>query len=1091
MANTNTSFLHDVTRSGIYKKMPSGSSPDNVFSFSDGAGSVWEISDKKASYIARLGGVLPGSDMTSKLQTIFNNAAVKEVIIDNGDITISGIITVPSTKRIYFTNGAKFIGSGIFICHTAGLKYDIQKCFGDNLDVRLIPDGDYIKPEIFGALPTSVAGGATFDNAPIFNKLFKSFYLRDYEASIGSKGRTVVPVYLSGIYNLSSTVYIRNCTPHIIGTGQVSGSGFQVYGDVASKVTKTPLVANEHYNINQNTLWGSPVGLMTVSFTGMPNGTTVYFTIIERDAADFVTAYKRGSFTYQYAGMPVLYDYRPTAKEVVHFSTTYTPSANIVAGSVPNNFTTRVVNDTAYALSSLKYSDLEVLATPLAASGSVNRPAPAYGAVPPYSIKITLTGVTNGTTLYLAHITDGSVTAQSTFTYNGADTEIKSNYIPQLHTYPKKFNEWFVIGESAPSLTDVNNKWVEYGHSISFLNKLTGSKTITSIKFNADEQMSKYLWQDKSVFNISGCDNATFETFNIYGVGKENPLMIPYSGFTSYVDISNQEFPVLTQREHTYDRIHFQTSVLPPGNLWYTYRTLKNGITIDGIYGNNDMYKLYHCNFSSCENAYYNNNQQAVGHAVDDCQFNCVDWCIVNLSGSVSVKKAFIGYGNSQGFIKVIGTSDDSITYNVEDFTSEGIQGWFWLYNSGGASWNLNIYNPQPVFWNNVNGLTKEFNLISAHRSAITNAIFNGGSWILGNFGGGGDVKIMMGGNTQKSSRLVIRDSFNSSNQLISINIDIYQSSFMLEISNTSPNWITEDNNPNNAHINRAYNSALIRTYINTNSEAWKKYAAKYTSHNYKMNLGLLLLNKDMLTFSSGTKWLDIGEDGIGTFGLCSDVKWYSIETVAVGEHIISNALPHSKIIEGVGIRTYGAGIVFDTASEYLPIIYNAMLYVGDKYDYKKWGVIISAASAPGTNNRPINRVFYNQNEDLIFTPVYSGTISSLNTNGNITATSAIFGNASNAIDNLINRKIWIVGGEYDGYEGTVTGRVSDTTISTSFSGLSLTSPVGVTFEIEGKINNITPSGVLDMIVSIYYSEGNRNVDASAYTAESYIPRLT
>jgi hypothetical protein len=1038
-------------------------------------------------YIARLGGVIPGSDQTTALQNIFNNANVKHVIIDNGDITISGTLTVPASKTIEFVNNAKLIGSGVFIAHTSSIKALDKRVFSDALNVRLIPDGDFVKPEIFGALSRTTSDGINYDNADVFNKLFKSFYASDANASSNLPGRCVIPIDLSGVYNIGSTVYIRNCTPTIRGTGQVIGSGFWLYGDQTTKRTRASIVPNDHYSVNQNSLWSSPVGPLTVTFTSMANNTTVYFTIVEVDAADFAMSFKRGSFVYNGANSQVLPDYRPSNREVIHFATTYVESGSITLGSTPNNFTTRVLNATSFTLTSLKYSGLEALSGNVSAAGNQDRPVPAYGAVPPYSVKVTLSGVSNGTTLYLAHITDGVITTQSTFVYNGADTEIKSNYIPQLWTSPKKFLEFFVIKEAAPILADSENRWVTYGNAITFVNKLGAGKNITSIKFNADEQMQKYIWQDSSMFNLSGVENSTFENFTVYAHGITNPLMLPYSAFTSYFDYTNQVWPPLTQREQFYDRIHFTSGTVPGGNPWQTFRSYKSCITIDGIYANNDFFRIEKCVFEAAENAYYNNNQQAVSHVVEDCVFNIVDWCIVNLGGSVYIKRPFMGYGTSQGFIKVIGSSDEAMNYNVEDYTTEGIEGWFFLYNQGGAAWNVFVRNPSITFWNRTANLTKEFNLIAGHKGAITNVIMDGGIGPLNSINGGGDVKISIGRpNADKNSKLVFRDTFNVNGILDKVFFDMPFCNFMLEISNVSPGFVTVGDN-----VKRNYSGAIVRTFVSQSSELWAKYKTKITSHGNRMNLAEVLANQDFRSYSTGTKWLDIGQDGLGTFGIAADVKWHTVPSSSVGEYVISNALPANKNIYGVGIKTGVADLVLDTSTNYVDFFYRAKIYVGDRYDYKRWGVIDLGNAGGKINNRAINPVIYQQNEDLVLTLVYSVQLDALDSNGDVTVPVGQFGTGSTDLNSIIGRKIWIVGGTLDGLQATVSSRISGNKMGTTFSGNTLSSPSNVTIEVEGKINSVNASTALEFIVSTYYAEGNRNVDAVPFASEAFIPKIS
>jgi hypothetical protein len=98
---------------GLYRKTTSPA--DNVFIFTDGANN-WEIIDKKGPYVARLGGIIPSAgDVTSALQTILNSSDVKEVVFDEGNITINGTLNVPSGKKLTFQNDGRLIGTGTIV----------------------------------------------------------------------------------------------------------------------------------------------------------------------------------------------------------------------------------------------------------------------------------------------------------------------------------------------------------------------------------------------------------------------------------------------------------------------------------------------------------------------------------------------------------------------------------------------------------------------------------------------------------------------------------------------------------------------------------------------------------------------------------------------------------------------------------------------------------------------------------------------------------------------------------------------------------------------------------------------------------------
>jgi hypothetical protein len=104
--------IQDNTR-GLYQVLDPAATVDNVFIFLDQDGTKVKILDTKGPYIARLGGVLPGSDMTSKLNTIFSHSDVNEVVFDDGDVTISGTLNCQNKKVVFKGNG-KLIGAGTF-----------------------------------------------------------------------------------------------------------------------------------------------------------------------------------------------------------------------------------------------------------------------------------------------------------------------------------------------------------------------------------------------------------------------------------------------------------------------------------------------------------------------------------------------------------------------------------------------------------------------------------------------------------------------------------------------------------------------------------------------------------------------------------------------------------------------------------------------------------------------------------------------------------------------------------------------------------------------------------------------------------------
>lgn len=102
--------MRDTNREGLYRELAPSATVDNVRSFTTSDGKKWEMIDKKARYVVRMGGVLPGSNMLTRLNAIYADSTVKEVIFDHGDITITGTLNCQG-KRTTFRNGSKIVGT--------------------------------------------------------------------------------------------------------------------------------------------------------------------------------------------------------------------------------------------------------------------------------------------------------------------------------------------------------------------------------------------------------------------------------------------------------------------------------------------------------------------------------------------------------------------------------------------------------------------------------------------------------------------------------------------------------------------------------------------------------------------------------------------------------------------------------------------------------------------------------------------------------------------------------------------------------------------------------------------------------------------
>jgi hypothetical protein len=430
------------------------------------------------------------------------------------------------------------------------------------------------------------------------------------------------------------------------------------------------------------------------------------------------------------------------------------------------------------------------------------------------------------------------------------------------------------------------------------------------------------------------------------------------------------------------------------------------------------------------------------------------------------------------GFIKVIGNSNEAMTYSLYDFASEGIEGWYWIYGYGGAALNVNAFNPQPVFWNRMSGTTREFNLLASHKNSVVNFKSVGGNWILNNTGGGGTSKIQVGGQTSQSSRVSITDGFFYFDSMDTLLVDPFFGEFLLEIDGVSSPAV------------QPYCSVKIRQYISSVTDFWQKYLAAVPSAAEMINLGVLIGNDkyELQSFSTGSKWTDIGQIGrTGTYGIAAESKWYRVASTTLGRIAIANALKSNVLITGIGVQNAHPQFVSDTNPDFANIYAFASMYVGDDFDYKRWGVVGMANGA--TNDKPTVPVLYDQDEDLVFTGVYKiTTLATLASNGEITFASNILGPNAGSIASLIGRKIWITSGPNEGLQGTITARVDADTLDTDILGYTISS--GFTCEVEANFNPSPGPTVMSVLVSFYTEQGNRNNKAIQYF-ETNIPQLT
>jgi hypothetical protein len=150
MAEQNVIIKITSDTAGAYYVNPSGT-VDNVFTFTDIDSRKVSIIDQKGSYKLRFGGVLPGSNMLSRVQNIINTSAVKEVVFDYGDITLTGTLNCQG-KKIVFKNGSKIIGTntlnnGVLDCNLHNQCFTTGTTLTNFRSVR-----HALSPENFGAL---------------------------------------------------------------------------------------------------------------------------------------------------------------------------------------------------------------------------------------------------------------------------------------------------------------------------------------------------------------------------------------------------------------------------------------------------------------------------------------------------------------------------------------------------------------------------------------------------------------------------------------------------------------------------------------------------------------------------------------------------------------------------------------------------------------------------------------------------------------------------------------------------------------------------------------------------------------------------
>jgi hypothetical protein len=148
--------------------LPSGATVDNIFYFNSPTAGKFLRRVIDGAIRAAQCGVYPGSDQTAKLQTAFNNAGIKLIVLDYPEgsaITINGTLTIPSGKVLAFKNGNKLTGTG-----TIKGKITADEC-SHILDPSL--NLNEVESEL-GYLPAAwfgVVGDGVTENTAAFNKI--------------------------------------------------------------------------------------------------------------------------------------------------------------------------------------------------------------------------------------------------------------------------------------------------------------------------------------------------------------------------------------------------------------------------------------------------------------------------------------------------------------------------------------------------------------------------------------------------------------------------------------------------------------------------------------------------------------------------------------------------------------------------------------------------------------------------------------------------------------------------------------------------------------------------------------------------------
>lgn len=162
-----------------------------------------------------------GTDQTSNINTALGITQVKELLFDfDGDVTITGTVTVPSGKKLIFRNGCKLKGSASGTRTFSGglIECDYKKqCFGSNLTVQNL-ENPTISVCWFGAVADFNGSGT--DNLSFFQKAIAAGITGNaYQVKIYVPACEVLTNTESGNYYYLSDTLILNTTVELSGDG--------------------------------------------------------------------------------------------------------------------------------------------------------------------------------------------------------------------------------------------------------------------------------------------------------------------------------------------------------------------------------------------------------------------------------------------------------------------------------------------------------------------------------------------------------------------------------------------------------------------------------------------------------------------------------------------------------------------------------------------------------------------------------------------------------------------------------------------------------------------------------------------------------